>query len=189
MSADFDTAEFADNPEPRCPCVLLLDTSGSMEGDSINALNAGLVTFREELGKDEQALLRVWEYAARAGTQTPLWWGRDIGTGHANCAGCGSRWDNHETAPAGSFPANPFGLHDTVGNVWEWVADCWHDRYQGAPTDGSAWLENCAESRRVLRGGSWNEQPRNARVADRTWYDTHYRSDLNGFRLAQDLNP
>jgi len=59
MSADFDTAEFADNPEPRCPCVLLLDTSGSMEGDSINALNAGLVTFREELGKDEQALLRV----------------------------------------------------------------------------------------------------------------------------------
>jgi uncharacterized protein YegL len=59
MSTDFDTAEFADNPEPRCPCVLLLDTSGSMEGDSIDALNAGLRTFREQLGKDEQALLRV----------------------------------------------------------------------------------------------------------------------------------
>jgi len=161
-----------------------------MEGDSINALNAGLVTFREQLGKDELDLLRVWEYAARAGTRTPYWWGRDIGTGHANCAGCGSLlWDGKETAPTGSFPANPFGLHDTVGNVWERVADCWHGSYRGAPADGSAWLNNCAESRRVLRGGSWGSFPRRARVSYRDGYDTDYRYNYGGLRLAQDLNP
>jgi len=130
-----------------------------------------------------------WEYAARAGTQTPWWWGREIGAGHANCAGCGSRWDNRETAPAGAFPANPFGLHDTVGNVWEWVADCWHDSYRGAPADGSAWLNNCSESRRVLRGGSWNYLPWYARVSFRLWFGTDFRNYGYGLRLAQDLNP
>jgi len=130
-----------------------------------------------------------WEYAARAGTRTPRWWGREIGTGHANCADCGSRWDNRETAPAGSFPANPFGLHDTVGNVWEWVADCWHDSYRGAPADGSAWLVNCAESRRVLRGGAWSDGPWYARVSTRIRYYTDGSNYNLGLRLAQGLNP
>ncbi|MFZ0258169.1 MAG: SUMF1/EgtB/PvdO family nonheme iron enzyme, partial [Gammaproteobacteria bacterium] len=95
-----------------------------------------------------------WEYAARAGTETRYWWGDDIGRHRANCRGCGSQWDNKQTAPVGSFEANPFGLHDTAGNVWEWVQDCWHDNYEGAPTDGSAWeTDDCRF--RVFRGGSW----------------------------------
>jgi len=130
-----------------------------------------------------------WEYAARAGTQTPWWWGWDIGTGYANCNGCGSRWEGQVTAPVGSFPANPLGLHDTAGNVWEWVADCWHPSYRGAPADGSAWLENCTGSRRVLRGGSWFDKPGYVRVSNRVSFDLDSHNDNYGLRLAQDLNP
>jgi formylglycine-generating enzyme required for sulfatase activity len=65
-----------------------------------------------------------WEYAARAGSTTAFWWGQDVGKGNANCAGCGSEWDNTKTAPVGSFKANDFGPYDTVGNVSEWVEDC-----------------------------------------------------------------
>ena len=94
-----------------------------------------------------------WEYVARAGTRTEYWWGDEIGRNRANCRGCGSRWDGKQTAPVGSFSANPFGLYDVHGNVREWVEDCWNGSYAGAPTDGSAWESgNC--SRRVVRGGS-----------------------------------
>ena len=97
-----------------------------------------------------------WEYAAQAGTTTKYSWGNEIGENRANCDGCGSRWDDSETAPVGSFPANAWGLHDMHGNVWEWVRDCWNGSYAGAPVDGSAWLSgNC--SGRVLRGGSWDK--------------------------------
>ena len=95
-----------------------------------------------------------WEYAARAGTTTRYSWGDEVGRNRANCDGCGSLWDNEQTAPAGSFRANVFGLHDVHGNVWEWVEDCWSGNYLGAPADGSAW-ESGDCSRRVLRGGSW----------------------------------
>ena len=107
-----------------------------------------------------------WEYAARAGTKSRYWWGNNLIKGMANCNGCGSDWDNKQTAPVGSFKPNPFGLYDTSGNVMEWVQDCWHKDYKGAPVDGSAWLEasggDC--NRRIIRGGSW-------------WIDTiHQRS-------------
>ena len=98
-----------------------------------------------------------WEYAARAGSTTKYSWGNDIGRNRANCDGCGSRWDDRQTAPVGSFSANRWGLHDMHGNVWEWVQDCWNGNYRGAPTDGSAWESgDCSE--RVLRGGSWRLQ-------------------------------
>ena len=129
-----------------------------------------------------------WEYAARAGTETRYGWGDEIGTNRANCDGCGSQWDDRQTAPVGSFPPNPFGLHDMHGNVWELVEDCWNDSYRGAPSDGSAWLlGNC--DRRVLRGGSWFYDPRVLRAAVRRVLVTDFRGRGVGFRVARTLTP
>jgi formylglycine-generating enzyme required for sulfatase activity len=130
-----------------------------------------------------------WEYAARAGTTTAYSWGDEIGEGNADCDGCGSRWDNRQTAPVGSFPANAFGLHDMLGNVAEWVEDCQHDTYDGAPADGSAWMAGGDCSRRVLRGGAWHYAPRDVRSASREWYSTNSRVDHLGFRVARTLTP
>ena len=136
-----------------------------------------------------------WEYAARAGTTTKYSWGDDIGRNRANCDGCGSEWDNKQTAPVGSFEANPFGLYDMHGNVDEWVEDCWHYDYEDAPSDGSAWTTGCDESdiigsRAVLRGGSWSNNPRGLRSAGRCWgQPSEYGHDVLGFRLVQDINP
>ena len=124
-----------------------------------------------------------WEYAARAGTETAYWWGDEIGTDRANCDGSGSQWSNKQTAPVGSFPANLWGLHDTVGNVWEWVQDRWHGNYGNAPADGSAWEEGGGEGR-VLRGGSWNRVPRDARSSYRFGLGPGFRFDSLGFRLV-----
>ena len=126
-----------------------------------------------------------WEYVARAGTSTKYWWGGDIGRNRANCAGCGSHWDNRQTAPAGSFSDNPFGLYDTVGNVWEWTEDCWHDNYNGAPADGSAWTTGGNCSRRVLRGGSQSCAPRIVRSAIRGRFVAGSRGYSFGFRVAR----
>ena len=79
-----------------------------------------------------------WEYAARAGTTTRYPWGDDPGVNRANFDGSGSQWSSKQTAPVGSFEPNAFGLHDMIGNVLEWVQDCWNDGYKGAPADGSA---------------------------------------------------
>ena len=137
-----------------------------------------------------------WEYAARAGTTTRYSWGDDIGRNRANCDGCGSEWDNKQTAPVGSFAANPFGLYDMHGNVFEWVEDCWHDNYEGAPSDGSAWTTGCrvssvyGDSLAVLRGGNWRGCPYNMRSAHRRDFWRSYRKYYyNGFRLVRDLNP
>ena len=130
-----------------------------------------------------------WEYAARAGTQTRYWWGDEIGKNNANCTGCGSEWDNQQTAPVGSFKANALGLHDTAGNVWEWTQDCWHKNYSGAPADGSAWLEkgggDC--NRRMVRGGSWGSGPRSLRSAFRFGNNTDDVDYFLGFRIARDF--
>jgi len=125
-----------------------------------------------------------WEYAARAGTTTAYWWGDEIGNNNANCDGCMSQWDNKQTAPVKSFEHNPWGLFDTAGNVLEWVQDSWHDSYQGAPTDGSAW-ESANELRRVLRGGSWIFIPGRLRSASREWSSPDDRNFNIGFRVAR----
>jgi formylglycine-generating enzyme required for sulfatase activity len=131
-----------------------------------------------------------WEYAARAGTATARWWGDAIGSGNANCNGCGSRWDGRLIAPVGSFGPNPFGLYDMLGNVWQWVADCWHESYVGAPQDGSPWATGDC-TLRVLRGGSWSNLPAFVRAAARSrthvaGWDFDY-SSYAGFRVARSL--
>jgi formylglycine-generating enzyme required for sulfatase activity len=133
-----------------------------------------------------------WEYAARAGTTTAYSWGDEIGKGNANCNGCGGRWDDRRLpAPVGSFAANKFGLYDMHGNVSEWVEDCWHDNYLGnPPSDGSAWATGCPDiSRRVIRGGSWVNDPRFLRAAGRHWVTTDGRFNSLGFRVGRTLTP
>ena len=127
-----------------------------------------------------------WEYAARAGSQTARWWGDAIGSGNADCDGCGSRWDNQQPAPAGSFHANPFGLSDVLGSAWEWNEDCWNETYEGAPQDGSAWTKGNCELR-VFRGGAWNNHTWVLRSANRTGGTARYRNNTVGFRVAKTL--
>jgi formylglycine-generating enzyme required for sulfatase activity len=129
-----------------------------------------------------------WEYAARARTQTAYPWGDEIGTNNANCNGCGSQWDNKQTAPSGSFAANAFGLYDMPGNAWEWVEDCFHPSYSGAPEDGSAWTGGDC-TRRILRGASWYIRPDSLRSAHRGWLSADYRNNDDGFRVARTLTP
>lgn len=125
-----------------------------------------------------------WEYAARAGTRTVYWWGDHKGRNKANCSDCGNPW-YRQIVPAGSFSANPYGLNDTSGNVYEWVQDCWNSHYQQAPQDGSAWLSGYCKYR-VIRGGCWYFNQREITSASRTWNTATKRDDTIGFRLAQD---
>ena len=127
-----------------------------------------------------------WEYAARAGTKTARYWGDAIGSGNANCDGCGSRWGAKQTAPSGSFRPNSFGLYDMIGNAWQWTEDCWHEGYEAAPADGTAWTTGDCK-RRVVRGGSWIYLPWNARAAIRYRNESGYRSSYAGFRVARTL--
>lgn len=127
-----------------------------------------------------------WEYAARGGTATRYWWGDQMQTGNANCKDCGKPWQQDGPVEVGSFAANPFGLHDVNGSVWEWVQDCWHNSYRGAPADGSAW-DKPACRERVIRGGSWREGASYMPSSTRFKYQNSVRHSQNGFRVARTL--
>ncbi|MDA9404920.1 SUMF1/EgtB/PvdO family nonheme iron enzyme [Bradyrhizobium sp. CCBAU 45389] len=123
-----------------------------------------------------------WEYAARGGTQTKYWWGDRLQPGMAGCKDCGDL-AAEQPAKVGSFKPNPFGLHDMGGGIDQWVEDCWHRTYQGAPNDGSAWSSvDC--SSHVLRSGSWKNDSRYVRPSNRDGYDTNVRYPTHGFRVA-----
>jgi formylglycine-generating enzyme required for sulfatase activity len=146
-------------------------------------------TFVERLSKKTGKQYRLlseaeWEYAARAGTTTKYHWG--------------SKFDSDKVAAnrvfaeeVGSYVANAFGLHDMLGNVWEWVEDCWHGSYLGAPADGSAWVDDGKCRQRSLRGSSWNGIPKNLRAAYRSNGSTRrspYVNQSDGFRVARTLS-
>jgi formylglycine-generating enzyme required for sulfatase activity len=133
-----------------------------------------------------------WEYACRAGSTTPFYCGETITTELANYDGYevyanGPKGSYREqTTSVGQFPPNPRGLYDMHGNVWEWCADTWHDNYTGAPTDGSAWLnnENDNNSRSILRGGSWCNNPDYCRSACRNYFGRDLICRDVGFRVV-----
>jgi serine/threonine-protein kinase len=129
-----------------------------------------------------------WEYAARSGGKDEKW----SGTSHESelqSFGWYTLNSDQRTQRVGGRKPNGLGLYDMSGNVWEWVEDCWHGTYQGAPPDGSAWLQggggDCGQ--RVMRGGSWDYRPVNLRSSDRGWVNADYRIYVLGFRLAQDV--
>ena len=128
-----------------------------------------------------------WEYAARAGTNTRYSWGNNIDCSKARYGqwSDGECGNNRKTVAVKSYAPNAWGLYDMHGNVMEWVQDCWHDTYRGAPSDGSAWITGNCDSR-VLRGGSWDDEAVYLRAADRFWSTASERYSYLGFRLVQD---
>lgn len=136
-----------------------------------------------------------WEYAARAGTTGQYSFSGKITVDKANYDG-NFMFDGspegifrEKTTTVGSFPANPWGLHDMHGNVWEWTEDCLHENYEGAPNIAQAWTTNGDCSKRGLRGGSWNSAPGNLRSGNRGWFLPARRYFIDGFRVARTLSP
>ncbi len=135
-----------------------------------------------------------WEYVARAGTTTPFWWGRSISTDQANYDGNSTYGDGpkgedrRQSVAVDSFEPNPWGLYQVHGNVWEWCADTWHKDYNGAPTDGSAWVGSDMHPR-VLRGGSWSSTARSLRAAKRFKSSAYSSYDMIGLRVARTIAP
>jgi formylglycine-generating enzyme required for sulfatase activity len=132
------------------------------------------------------------EYATRAGTATPFWWGASISTDRANYDGRTAYADGpkgawlQRTVPVANFRPNPWGLYGVHGNVWDWTADCWNEANAGNPGDGSPRRTgNCTW--RVVRGGAWNYPPADLRSAHRYWNLPHNRSTVQGLRVAREL--
>jgi formylglycine-generating enzyme required for sulfatase activity/serine/threonine protein phosphatase PrpC len=125
-----------------------------------------------------------WEYAARAGTSTAYWWGRAVGRGNAHCFACDTGLDPRQPTAVGRFKPNPFGLYDTSGNVQEWVYDCFHSSYEGAPTDGSV-FEGGDCSVRVLRGGGYGSGPDKLTNSARDKLRVERGNDQSGLRVVR----
>ena len=133
-----------------------------------------------------------WEYACRAGTDTPFFFGDCLSTDQANYhgnypyEGCPNGEYREKPTPVGSFPQNEFGLYDMHGNVWEWCEDDYQDSYENAPKSGEPWIDEANRGgARVLRGGSWNNFARDCRSANRGRYSPDNRNDDLGFRLTR----
>jgi formylglycine-generating enzyme required for sulfatase activity len=124
-----------------------------------------------------------WEYAARGGTHTEFWWGDQFRSGMASCRDCGEGPVEVQPMKVGSFRPNQFGLYDMGGTVAQWVEDCWHKNYQGAPVDGSPWMGHDCTTH-VVRSGSWRDHTSYVRPANRDHYDTSVRYPTHGFRIA-----
>jgi hypothetical protein len=142
----------------------------------ITTLNALLPGLALDLPSEAE-----WEYACRAGTITPYSFGETIDRSQVN-------FESDGPLPVGSLPPNRWGLHEMHGNVWEWCADTWHDSYEGAPTNGSAWVHPDSDpgaAYRVIRGGSWFDVARSVRAACRRLINPSRRNDFIGFRCAR----
>ncbi|MCF6356017.1 MAG: SUMF1/EgtB/PvdO family nonheme iron enzyme [Candidatus Polarisedimenticolaceae bacterium] len=126
-----------------------------------------------------------WEYAAGAGNNSLYWWGYKLEENRANCYNCGVKWAGERTAPVGSFKANPFGLHNTAGNVMEWIQDCYSPNYVGAPTDGSAWTTSLCKQR-VVRGGAYSKSGMSMRTTERNRQPPSSRLSTLGFRVVRE---
>lgn len=152
----------------------------------INVTWQDAVAYTQWLSKKANQTFRLpseaeWEYAARAGTSTNFWWGNTPGVGMANCRGCFPEWSK-QSMPVGSFPANPWGLYDMNGNVYEWVADDFHPDYTNAPSDGTPWLDG-DKSQKLSRGGNWFYDAEES-TAYKRCYDTDRPYYYQGFRVV-----
>lgn len=125
-----------------------------------------------------------WEYACRAKSSTPFYFGEKITAALGNYDEVLTEIHPHQTTPVGSFPANGFGLVDMHGNLWEWCQDLWHNNYEGAPIDGSAWEVGGNPGFRMLRGGSWHDLPWYSRAAQRFGKEPDSQEAIAGFRIA-----
>ncbi|MGK0296871.1 MAG: formylglycine-generating enzyme required for sulfatase activity/serine [Gammaproteobacteria bacterium] len=127
-----------------------------------------------------------WEYASGTAARTSFWWGYEEEPNRAHCFGCGSGLDPRKPTKVGSFGPNKFGVHDTAGNVAEWVRDCWHENYTSAPTRDEAWEGgDCAL--RVVRGGSYSSPPQSIRHAKRDKFKSDSNYDNIGIRLVREI--
>ena len=127
-----------------------------------------------------------WEYAASGGNKAPFWWGYNMEPNKAHCfLGCNQELNTNIPMKVGSFGANPFGLYDTAGNVSEWVHDCWHESYKGAPSDESSW-EGGDCTQRVVRGGAFISPEQSLRTASRDKHKSNSSYEFIGIRVARE---
>jgi len=142
----------------------------------------------EQTGKKYRLLSESeWEYAASTGKKSSFWWGYDEEPGRAHCFSCETGLDPRKPSKVGGFEANKFGLHDTAGNVSEWVKDCWHENYKGAPSDSEVW-EGGDCTYRAVRGGAYLSPQQSIRHAKRDKLKSDAGYDHVGIRLGRDLD-
>jgi len=127
-----------------------------------------------------------WEYLASTGKKSTFWWGYDEEPNRAHCVGCGTNLDPRKPTKIGSFEPNAFGIYDTSGNVSEWVHDCWHKNYNGAPELAEVW-EGGDCSYRVTRGGAYSTPPQSIRNAKRDKFKSDKAYDHIGIRVAREI--